>query len=140
MSSEREGWLRRLWEDSSGEYVTGLDLECVVQELIVGDLADQHFSAETLASLLERQEGVTLNPRTLRQFVSGLVETGDVVIVRDGRGPGSNGRIYRSRSSLASPSLDISDIAAEEACDHRIDIFNDCRCYNTKGIKAKKIG
>lgn len=140
MSRELDGWLRNLWEDKSGEYITGPDLESVAQELIGAELADQHFSVETLADLLELHEGVTLNSRTLRQFVNGLVKAGEVVIARDGRGPGSDGRIYRSCSSLASPPLNITDIAAEEARDHMIEDFNDGRRHSPRSIKAKKIG
>lgn len=140
MSKEPEGWLRRLWESDTGEYITGPELEEKLQEFINAELAGQHFSVETLAALLELHEGVSLNPRTLRQFVNRLVETGAVVIARDGRGPGSDGRIYRSRSSLVPPSLNIYDISVELAWDQMVEVFNDGLSHSPRSIKAKKIG
>lgn len=139
MSREHDGWCRKLWEDDSGDYVSGLNLECAVQQLIGGDLAGQHFSVETIAELLEQREGVTLNPRTLRQFVNGLVGTGEVVIVSDGRGNG--GRVYRSCSTLSLPTLNETDIADELKWSRTMADFREaCHVSGTRSIKARRVG
>lgn len=134
--AEFDKWRRYRWPSENDFDIIGPDLFNIVLTYIHADLAEHTFCAETIADLLAQQEGVMVEPRTIRELMSYLIQEGEVIIVQDGRGPGGVGsRLFQSLSCRQSPIIDpiqVAQIEAENAI--LADFYGDRRgCFASRG-------